>query len=157
LGIDLGERRIGVAIGEAGGAARGLAMLRRESLEHDAAVISALAAEQQATELVVGLPRNMDGSEGAMAIAARAWGAEIGARSGLPVTYRDERLTSVAAEASLPRARRGRSGGPPSHAARDRRRGRIDREAARLILQAELDERAARPAGPGSSTAGAAR
>jgi putative pre-16S rRNA nuclease len=144
LGIDLGERRIGVAVGDTDGTARALAVLRRGSLEGDAAALAALAGEQRAAELVVGLPRNMDGSEGAMAAAARTWGAAISARSGLPVAYRDERLTSVAAEAGMPRPRRGRSGGPPSHAAQGRRRGRIDREAARLILQAELDERAAR-------------
>ncbi|MGZ6261025.1 MAG: Holliday junction resolvase RuvX, partial [Candidatus Limnocylindrales bacterium] len=77
------------------------------------------------------------------ALATRSWAEAIGALTGLPVTLRDERLTSVTAEANLGRVRRGRSGGPPSRAALARRRGAVDREAARLILQAELDARAA--------------
>ncbi|MGZ6272187.1 MAG: Holliday junction resolvase RuvX [Candidatus Limnocylindrales bacterium] len=142
LGVDLGERRIGLAVGEVGIPARKLAVLTRNTPERDAAALLALAAEQGATELVVGLPRNMDGSEGAQALATRSWAEAIGALTGLPVTLRDERLTSVTAEANLGRVRRGRSGGPPSRAALARRRGAVDREAARLILQAELDARA---------------
>lgn len=142
LGVDLGTRRIGLAVGETGRPARALAVLARGSVEHDATALAALAAEQRAVGLVVGLPRNLDGSEGAMAAGARAWGDAIGTRLGLPVTFRDERLTSVAAEAAMPRPRRGRSGGPPSRSALQQRRGRVDREAARLILQAELDARA---------------
>jgi len=78
-----------------------------------------------------------------MATAARTWAAEIGRRLGLPVGMRDERLTSHLAESRLGPMPRGRSGGPPSRTQRDRYRERVDREAATIILQDELDARRA--------------
>ncbi len=148
LGIDLGERRIGLAVGDTEtGLARGLSILARGTLERDAAALTRLTAEQHVDELVVGLPRNMDGTEGAQAQATRAWVAAMAARLELPMVLRDERLTSVAAEAHLGRLRRGSSGGPPSRTALARRREAVDREAARRIVQAELDARAGLGAG----------
>ena len=105
-------------------------------------VLRRLADEHGASGLVVGLPLNADGSEGPQAALTRDWATAIEPDLGLPVTFRDERWTSIAAEAALGRPRRGRSGGPPSPAARNRRRADIDREAARRIVQAELDARA---------------
>jgi putative Holliday junction resolvase len=90
---------------------------------------------------VVGYPLDMDGHEGAQARVTREWAEAVAARLALPLALRDERLSSVAAEAALGAPSRGRAGGPPSPAARDRRRAAIDREAARRILQAELDAR----------------
>ena len=146
LGIDLGERRIGIAIGdEADGAARALTTIRRRDPERDAAVIGRIVREHAVDALVVGLPRNMDGSEGTQAVATRTWAATISAALGLPVYWRDERLTTEHAEANLGRTPRGRSGGPPSRGALERRRAAVDREAARLILQAELDDRQGAP------------
>jgi putative Holliday junction resolvase len=143
LGIDLGERRIGVAAGDAKRGARGVATVRRGTdPAQDAEVLGRLAQEHGASALVVGLPLNADGSTGHQADRTRAWADAIGLLLDLPITLRDERWTSVDAEASLGRARRGRSGGPPSPAARNRRRADIDREAARRILQAEFDARA---------------
>ncbi len=142
LGVDLGERRIGVAVGDTERRiVRPLAAIRRGTPESDAARIGRLIAEQAIDELVVGLPRNMDGSEGPQAHATRAWAGEIRLRLGIPVVWRDERLTSLAAETELGRARRGRSGGPPSRVGRQQRRAAIDREAARLIVEAELRAR----------------
>jgi putative Holliday junction resolvase len=144
LGIDLGERRIGVAVGGPDGA-RGIGTIRRAADPgRDAEVLARLAAEHRATGLVVGLPLNADGSEGRQAELTRAWVDAVAPLLGMPVALRDERWTSLNAEASLGRPRRGRSGGPPSAASRNRRRAQIDREAARRILQAELDERADR-------------
>jgi putative Holliday junction resolvase len=143
LAVDLGERRIGLAVGdERDGLVRPLPTIRRGDLERDAAVLGRLVAEHHADTLLVGLPRNMDGSEGAQAAATRRWATGISAILGLPLCWRDERLTSVAAEAALGPPPRGRSGGPPSRAATARRRAAVDREAARRILQAELDARA---------------
>ena len=143
LGIDLGARRIGLAVADAeGGGPRPAGMLRRGSIEEDAERVARIAREQGATELVVGLPLNLDGSHGPQADATRAWGERIAEHTRLPVRYRDERLTSETAEAVLGRARRGRSGGPPSAAARATRRAAVDSRAAALILQAELDARA---------------
>ncbi len=142
LGIDLGERRIGIAAGDAVRGARGVATIRRApDARGDAEVLGRLAQEHGASALVVGLPLNADGSIGQQAEVTRAWVDAIGALLDLPITLRDERWTSVDAEATLGRPRRGRSGGPPSPAARNRRRADIDREAARRILQAELDAR----------------
>jgi RNase H-fold protein (predicted Holliday junction resolvase) len=78
-----------------------------------------------------------------MAAAATAWASAVGERLGLPVTLRDERLSSHVAESRLGPMPRGRSGGPPSRTQRDRYRERVDREAAAIILQDELDARRA--------------
>lgn len=142
LGVDLGARRIGLAVGDdATGEARGLGMVRRGSLEHDLAALAHLVGEQRIEALVVGLPLNTDGTEGPQAADSRTWGAAVARALDLPVAWRDERWTSQDAEASLGRTRRGRSGAPPSRAALQRRRAAVDREAARLILVAELAAR----------------
>jgi putative Holliday junction resolvase len=141
VGIDLGERRIGVALGdlETRTTSPFATLSRSKSAEEDAAVLSRLAAEQGAEAFVVGLPLNMDGTEGPQATRTRAWAEAVAAASGLPLSYRDERLTSERAERRIGTAGRGRSGGPPSAAQRDAHRARIDREAAALILQDDLD------------------
>jgi len=145
LGIDLGERRIGLAIAEADGlSARPLATVNRaRSLApaDDAATLTRVVAEQRVTELVVGLPLNANGDRGPMAEAAATWAAAISVRLNLPVAMRDERLTSHLAEQRLGPMPRGRGGGPPSKMQRDRYRERVDREAAAIILQDELDAR----------------
>jgi len=149
LAVDLGERRIGLAIADtASGSVRPLATIRRSDTDRDGRSIGRLAAEQRADELVVGLPLNMDGTEGPQAEATRAWAAAVTELVGLPLAWRDERLTSEQAELRAGPAGRGRSGGPPSPAARAAYRARIDRLAAAAIAQAELDARlAARPYG----------
>jgi RNase H-fold protein (predicted Holliday junction resolvase) len=76
-----------------------------------------------------------------MAMAARGWGTALGTELGLPVTFRDERLSSHLAESRLGPMPRGRSGGPPSRTQRARYRERVDREAAAIILQDELEAR----------------
>ncbi len=145
LGVDLGERRIGLAVADAGiGIARALTTVNRApTLDGDVATIGRACTEQAVTELVVGLPIEASGIEGVMAAGARAWAAEVGARLGIPVTMRDERLSSFEAERRLGRMPRGRSGGPPSRTQRNAHRARIDREAASVILQDELDARRA--------------
>lgn len=145
LGVDLGERRIGLAVADAEiGIARPLTTVSRDgTLEGDAATIGRVCREQQVSELVVGLPVEASGIEGAMAAGAREWAAALGVRLGLPVTMRDERLSSFEAEQRLGRMPRGRSGGPPSRTQRNAHRARIDREAASVILQDELDARRA--------------
>lgn len=142
LGIDLGDRRIGLASGETGsGVARGLPTVPRGGDAADLRRLERLVAERGIEGIVLGLPLNTDGTEGAQAAATRAWATSVLIPLAIPFVYRDERYTSHDAEAGLGRAPRGTSGGPPSPAARERRRRSIDREAARLILQAELDAR----------------
>lgn len=144
LGIDLGDRRIGVARGDsATGGVTPLLTLRRGTPLQDAAAIARICEEQDVEALVVGLPLHLDGSEGEQALRTRRWVAAVHPLLRVPMTFRDERLTSHAAETRLGRAPRGRAGGPPSSTARRTRRARIDREAAAFIVQAELDARAA--------------
>ena len=144
LGIDHGRRRIGVAVADT---ETGIAFERpairvagkgRPSASPPAAAAAAVvevAASEGARRVVVGLPRNMDGSEGPQAGEARAFGASLSAR-GLEVTFVDERLTSWEAEQRLgrPRTRRARA------------TGELDSAAARLILQDYLDARVPNPA-----------
>jgi putative Holliday junction resolvase len=145
LGIDLGEVRIGLAIAEADGlSARPLMTIQRgRDLDADAATLGPIAVSNGVVGLVVGLPLNANGDEGPMAVAARAWAAAIAQRLGLPVDLRDERLSSHVAEGRLGPMPRGRSGGPPSRSQRERYRARVDREAASVILQDEIEARRA--------------
>jgi putative Holliday junction resolvase len=134
IGLDHGSRRIGVAVGslETGQAFARPALLRT-SESADLQSLAELARAEAATLVVVGLPRNMDGSEGPQAHAARAFGAKL-LTQGLEVDYVDERLTSWEAGERLES-----EGRRPS-----RRSGERDSAAARLILQEYLDARATR-------------
>lgn len=144
LGIDLGERRIGLAIADVdGSAAHPLETLRRgRDLEVDAAALQVIVERETIDGLVVGLPLEASGAEGPQALITRTWATGIGALLGVPMVYRDERLSSHLAETRLGPMKRGRSGGPPSKTQRDAYRARVDREAAAIILQDELDTRA---------------
>jgi putative Holliday junction resolvase len=111
------------------------------------AALERLIRDQGAVELVVGLPFEASGAEGGQAARTRAWVADVAPALEVPVSFRDERLSSYLAESRLGPMRRGRSGGPPTATQRDVYRARVDREAAAIILQDELDARAAaRPA-----------
>lgn len=149
LGVDLGERRIGVALAEdASGPARPLVTLRRHrDVVADAADLRSLIHIHGATELVVGLPLEAAGQEGPQAGLTRTWVAAIESlivTTGVRMTFHDERLSSHVAEGRLGPMRRGRSGGPPTRHQRDEYRARVDREAAAIILQDALDSRRAR-------------
>lgn len=128
IGLDHGSKRIGLAIGDLEtGMAFARPALQRTTLVSDLEQIRRMAADEDAGTVVMGLPRNMDGSEGPQAQAARAFGQRL-ATGGLDVVFQDERLTSwQAAEQIGPR--RGR----------ERRSGELDSAAARLILQEYLD------------------
>ncbi len=128
LGVDHGRRRIGIAVADS---ETSVAFARPAVLRSGAAGVAAvvaLARDERAQLVVVGLPRNMDGSEGPQAAVARAFGDALVA-AGLPVTYVDERLTSWEAAQRL---------GSAAHR-RSRASGELDSAAARLILQDYLD------------------
>ena len=128
IGLDHGSRRIGVAIGDTETRlAFARPALQRTNAEADVRAIGQLARTEGTQTVVLGLPCNMDGSEGRQAAAARDFGARLAA-IGLTVAYQDERLTSWQA-AELIGPRRGRA----------RRSGELDSAAARLILQEYLD------------------
>jgi putative Holliday junction resolvase len=145
LGIDLGARRIGVAIADAGPlSVRSLVTLSRgKDIAADAAGIGALLRRHDATELVIGLPFEAAGQEGPQASLTREWAEALGAilGDGVRLTFQDERLTSHLAEQRLGPMRRGRSGGPPTRHQRDAYRSRVDREAAAIILHDALSGR----------------
>lgn len=155
LAIDLGEKRVGLAVADgdvANAIARPLATLARgRTLEEDVARLTAILERERIEELVVGLPLDVSGDEGPQATLTRTWGEALAVRLGLPVAFRDERLTSHLAEARLGPMKRGRSGGPPTRTQRDAYRARVDREAAAIILQDELDTRAGRRSSTGDT------
>jgi putative holliday junction resolvase len=143
LGLDVGDRRVGVAVSDAAGlAAHPLTVFGRGTPADDASVIARLAREQRADEIVVGLPLLLDGSEAEQARRTRAWADEIAMRTALRVSWQDERLTTMLAEADQPPLRRHRATGSPTRAAVRARRVRVDLGAAVRILQAALDARA---------------
>ena len=148
LGIDLGEKRVGLALADGDAAdaiSRPLMTLRRgRDLAADAGSLQAVIEREGVDELVVGLPLEASGDEGPQAALTRTWGEAVAVSVGLPVAFRDERLTSHLAETRLGPMKRGRSGGPPSKTQRDAYKARVDREAAAIILQDELDTRAGR-------------
>lgn len=145
LGIDLGERRIGIALAEDGAlSARPLTTLKRgRTVEADLAALRLLIDTHAVTTLVIGLPLEAAGQEGAQAALTRSWvdAVATGLDREVTIEFRDERLSSHGAEQRLGPMRRGRSGGPPSKHQRDAYRARVDREAAAIILQDALDAR----------------
>jgi putative pre-16S rRNA nuclease len=147
LGIDLGERRIGIAIADGPGVgARPLSTIRRgRDVVTDATALRALIDANEVDRLVVGLPINAAGYEGEQAVQTRAWvdAVRAGLGEGVAIAFQDERLTSHVAETRIGPMPRGRSGGPPSRQQRDAYRARVDREAATIILQDFLDSRCA--------------
>ena len=132
LGIDLGAARTGVAACDAGEMlASPVEVIAERDREKLLGRILEIAKALRAEGFVVGLPRNMDGSEGPAAEAARRFGAALGEASGLPVEYSDERGTTVTAHTLLNDVNaRGR-----------RRKAAVDAVAATLILQQHLDKR----------------
>lgn len=129
-GLDVGERRIGVAISdELGWTAQGLGVVTRTRLEKDLAALRDYFAPYEPSKIVVGLPRNMNGTEGPQAAKARAFAASIEQELGVATVLWDERLSTVAAERALLEADMSRA----------KRRRVIDKVAAVVILQGYLD------------------
>ena len=136
LGIDLGSKRIGIAISDPSGTiASPLTMIARSgSLRRDHAVIAALAEEEQVATIVVGLPLNMNGSVGPAAQAAIKEAKALATVVSMPVVTFDERRTTVTADRALI------EGGISAQA----RRKLVDKVAAAVMLQTWLDSGAAK-------------
>ena len=129
-GLDLGTKTIGVAVSDRLlSVASPLETIRRKKFTEDAAKLEAILDAREIGGLVLGLPRNMDGSEGPRAQSTRAFARNLTARHDLPVTFWDERLSTVAAERALLEA----------DTTRKRRAEVIDHVAAAYILQGALD------------------
>ena len=135
LGVDYGERRVGLALSdETATIASPLPTLkRRRGKRPPVAPVARLVEEHDAVEIVVGLPLTLEGEESDWTREIRDFGEKLGERTGRPVAYQDERMTSVRAERAV------RSLG----LSRDQReeKERVDAAAAVLILQAYLDAR----------------
>ncbi len=130
LGLDVGGKRIGVAVSdELGLVASPVGMVRRD--QNPGRDIIVLVQRYDARRLVVGLPVGMSGREGPQAADVRAFVASIESTIGLPVEYWDERLTTSIAEKSL----------IASGSRREQRRDQVDAVAAAVILQGFLDSR----------------
>lgn len=130
IGLDLGTKTIGVAVSDRlRTVATPVETIRRRKFTQDAARLADLIADRAAGGLVLGLPRNMDGSEGPRCQSTRAFARNLLPLTGLPITFWDERLSTVAAERALLEA----------DTSRKRRAEVIDNVAASYILQGILD------------------
>ena len=129
-GLDLGDRTIGVAVSDSRRhVASPLETIRRRRFGLDSARLLDIARSRGIVGLVIGLPLNMDGSEGPRCQSSRAFGRNLARISDLPITFWDERLSTVAAERALLEA----------DTSRARRAEVIDHVAAGFILQGALD------------------
>ena len=135
IGLDLGTKTIGVAVSDPDRrVAAPVETIARTQFKRDARRILELAAERHATGLVLGLPINMDGSEGPRAQSTRTFARNLAALTDLPIALWDERLSTAAVERALIAA----------DASRARRKAVIDQHAAAYILQGALDRLAHR-------------
>ena len=131
LSVDLGRRRIGLAISDQEGlSAQPLDALQRRTLAEDLKRICAIANDRKARRVLVGLPLHMDGRESPMSEECRRFADKLGEASGLPVEMHDERLTSVEAEEML-RAR----GWSLERLLKEKKKGTVDRLAAAVLLE----------------------
>jgi putative pre-16S rRNA nuclease len=138
IGLDLGTKTIGVAASDPDRrVAAPVETVARQRFQSDAQRILALAGERRAVGFVLGLPINMDGSEGPRAQSTRAFARNLAQLTELPIALWDERLSTAAVERALIAA----------DASRARRKAVIDQHAATYILQGALDRLAYKPAG----------
>lgn len=132
MGLDVGTRTVGVVVADALGlTAQPLQTVRRKSLRVDLEALAAIAHRYEVHRVVVGLPLNMDGTEGPRALASRRFAEAVEQALGLPVELWDERLTTAEAQRVLLAA----------DVSRARRKEVVDTLAASLILQGWLDAR----------------
>lgn len=130
VGLDFGDKTIGVAVSDGmRGTATPLETIKRKKFTLDAAQLIEILTARDISGIVLGLPRNMDGTEGARCQKTRAFARNLSQLTDLPITFWDERLSTVAAERALLEA----------DTSRKRRAQVIDHVAAGYILQGALD------------------
>jgi putative Holliday junction resolvase len=130
LGVDLGEKRIGLAVSDPTGfLATALRVLPSQGRARDVAAVAGVATAEGVEAIVIGVPVNMDGSHGPQAEKSRRFGEMLAARFAVPVLYWDERLTTVEASRYL----------RDSGMRRQKRRETLDAAAAAVLLQGYLD------------------
>jgi len=137
LGLDIGERRIGVALSDALGlTAQRLTVVERRSPKEDVEALCGLIGRHQVTRVVAGLPLTLRGTRGPSAQRVDAFVQQLRQQSAVPIELLDERLTTRQGERALREA----------DVSRDRRKALIDQVAAQLILQQYLDQHRQEPA-----------
>jgi len=130
IGLDLGTKTIGIAVSDTFlSVATPLETIKRKKFSIDAEAVIAIIKTRGIAGMVLGLPRNMDGSEGPRAQSTRAFARNLAQKTDLPISFWDERLSTVAAEKALLEA----------DTTRKRRSEVIDHVAASYILQGALD------------------
>ena len=130
LGLDLGEKTIGIAVCDpARQVATPVATLQRRKFTQDAERLSALATERKIVGFILGLPLNMDGSEGPRAQSTRAFARNLDRVQSLPIAFWDERMSTMAMEREL----------IALDTSRAKRADKIDEMAATFILQGAID------------------
>lgn len=130
MGLDVGTRTIGIAVSDSMlWTAQGVTTIRRSSLQADLQAMAALIKQYAVTDILIGLPLNMNGTEGESAERARQLGAEIEQRFNITPVFWDERLSTVGASRVLLEA----------DLSRKKRKQVIDKQAAVFILQGYLD------------------
>jgi putative Holliday junction resolvase len=132
VSLDVGDKRIGVAVSDPTGMlVTPLRTIQRKNTQKDVTALSALLTEQEAEMVVVGLPTNMDGTEGEQARKVRSFAKHLESATKLPIEFEDERLSTFSAIESL--VERGVKTG--------HNRDLVDMEAAAIILRSYLDRR----------------
>ncbi|TCS83807.1 Holliday junction resolvase RuvX [Tepidibacillus fermentans] len=130
LGLDVGEKTIGIAISdELGWTAQGVEVIQRKTLDHDLTRLREIIDQYEVDEIVVGLPKNMNGTIGPRAEMIMDFAKQLEVEFELPIRLWDERLTTVLAERTLIQA----------DISRKKRKKVIDKMAAMVILQGYLD------------------
>lgn len=131
LGLDVGEKRIGVALSDPLGiTAQGLSVINRSRVPEDVAAIKTIIEQNEVETIVVGLPLNMKGEQGPQAQRVKSFVWRLREKTDVPVAWVDERLTTVQGERAL----------RLSNASSRTRKKVIDQVAAQLILQQYLDK-----------------
>ncbi|NCC78170.1 MAG: Holliday junction resolvase RuvX [Clostridia bacterium] len=131
IGLDVGDRTIGVAVSDPlGYTAQGITTVRRKSLEKDFEKLREIFKDYEILEIVVGLPKNMNGTIGPQAEKAMEFGRVLEEEFGHKVIYWDERLTTMAAHRAMLEA----------DMSRKKRKTLVDKIAATYILQGYLDK-----------------
>tara|TARA_E500000331_G_scaffold118637_1_gene115852 strand:- start:296 stop:769 length:474 start_codon:yes stop_codon:yes gene_type:complete len=131
LGLDLGSKTIGLAISDSGFMiASPLETIRRKKFTLDALALKAIIDERQIGGLVLGLPKNMDGSDGPRVQSTRQFAANLLERFDIPIAFWDERLSTMAVERLLVNE---------ADMSRQKRSAVVDKMAASYILQGALD------------------
>ncbi len=131
MGLDIGDKRIGVALSDPGGVlASPHAIIERSNEEQDVAAVIDIMTQNDVGEIIVGLPRLMDGTVGQQGAKVEAFVGRLRGYTQTPIEFRDERLSTVSAKRLM-----------QSSGRKSRKKIRYDAAAAAIILQAYLEER----------------